>query len=141
MRRSSLVHLGLLAALVSACGLDSDGSVSVAPASVAPSPFLSAPERIPLPPGFPVPPGASAAAMANDDLGLIGLWTTDAVGSTAYDFFVRALPAAGYTIKGAYAGDTVAQFLFITPSGATLQIDLSATPSLTTRIEVRLPRP
>jgi hypothetical protein len=140
MFRSSLLHLGLVAALISACGLDSGEPASLTPASVAAAPSISASERIPLPAGFPVPPGASPVAMPDDDPGLIGLWTTEAAGSTAYDFFLKALPAAGYPIKGAYAGDTVAQFLLTTPSGATLQIDLYTNPNLTTRIEVRLPR-
>jgi hypothetical protein len=79
--------------------------------------------------------------MPDDDPGLIGLWTSDAPGSAAYDFFIGALPAAGYPIQGAYAGGAVAQFRFATPAGATWEIDLTANPDLTTRIELRLPRP
>jgi hypothetical protein len=136
MRRSLIVELAFLTALIPACGPKPS-----TPESPVASLSGSALERIPLPVGFPIPPGASPVAMSNDDAGLIGLWTTEAVGSTVYDFFVRALPAAGYRIKGAYAGDTVAQFLFTAPSGGTLQIDLYLNPNTTTRIEVRLPRP
>lgn len=136
MRRSLIVQLAFLTALVPACGHEPS-----TPESPAASSSASAAERIPLPAGFPIPPGASPAAMPNEDPGLIGLWTTEADGSTVYDFFIRALPAAGYPIKGAYAGDTVAQFLFTTPDGATLQIDVYLDPTMTTRIDVRLPRP
>lgn len=141
MRCSSLVLIGVVAALLSACSLDADRSVSRASAPVGPSPSVAAPQRVPLPAGFPVPTGASPVALPNDDPGLIGLWTMDAGGSAAYDFFLQALPAAGFPISGAYAGDTVAQFFFTIPGGATLQIDLSSAPDQTTRIDVRLPRP
>ena len=49
-------------------------------------------------------PGAAPVAMPNDDPGLIGLWTTDLPGSGAYDFYVVALPAAGYPIVAVYPG-------------------------------------
>ena len=141
MRRSLLAHPALVVTLVSACSLEAIGSASLPLGSVAASPSSAAPQRVPLPSGFPVPPGASPIAPPSDDPGLIGLWTIDAAGSAAYDFFLRALPAAGFPITGAAAGDTVAQFQFRVPGGTTLQIDIYAAPNLTTRLEVRLPRP
>ena len=135
MRRSLPAHLALVVTLISGCSVDAVGSASLA------APSNPSPQRIPLPSGFPVPPGASPLVMPSDDPGLIGLWTIDAAGSAAYDFFLRALPAAGFPITGAAAGDIVAEFQFRVPGGATLQIDISANPKLTTRIEVRLPRP
>ena len=146
MRRSFVGSILLVAALAGGCSPGPTGSASTgadpsASQSALPLPSTSPPRRVPLPRGFPIVPGAVAAPLPDDDPGLIGLWTSDQPGSTAYDFLLGALPAAGYPIRGAYPGDTVAQFLFSTPSGATWQIDLSTTPSLTTRIEVRLPRP
>ncbi len=123
--------------MASASSAASDSAPSESAASV---PSASTPARVPLPPGFPVVPGAVPAAMPDDDPGLIGAWTSDQHGSVAYDFFLVALPAAGYPVEGAYAGDTVAQFVFSTPGGATWQIDLTTNPDGTTRIEVRLPR-
>ena len=141
MRRSLPAHLALVVTLISGCSVAAVGSASLAPASVAAAPSNPSPQRIPLPSSFPVPPGASPLVMPSDDPGLIGLWTIDAAGSAAYDFFLRALPAAGFPITGAAAGDIVAEFQFRVPGGATLQIDIYANPNLTTRIEVRLPRP
>jgi hypothetical protein len=80
-------------------------------------------------------------ALPNDDPGLIAQWMMVTGGSAAYDFFLRALPAAGFPVTGSAAGDIVAELQFTGPSGATLQIDIYANPNLTTRIEVRLPRP
>jgi hypothetical protein len=141
MPRSLLVHLVLAATLISACSIDAVGSGSLPAASVAAPRPSAAPQRIPLPSGFPEPPGASPIALPSNDPGLIGLWTIEGAGSAAYDFFLRALPAAGFPIADAAAGDVVAEFRFKVPGGATLQIDIYATPNLTTRIEVRLPRP
>jgi hypothetical protein len=141
VRRSLLAHLALVVTLVSACSLEAFGSASLQPGSMAASRSSAAPQPVPLPSGFPVPRGASPIALPSDDPGLIGLWTIDAAGSAAYDFFLRALPAAGFPIIGAAAGDIVAQFRFGVPGGTILQIDIYANPNLTTRIEVRMPRP
>jgi hypothetical protein len=141
MRRGWVVAFGLVASLIVACNRAPFPSAMQHLESAAASASVPAPQRIPLPPGFPLPPGSAPQAMPNEDPGLIGLWTIDAGGSAAYNFFLQALPAAGFPISGAYAGDTVAQFLFTIPGGATLQIDLSSTKALTTRIGVRLPRP
>ena len=141
MRNSLLARMALVVTLISACSLEVAGSASLQPGSVAVSPSSAAFQRVPLPSGFPVPPGALPIALPSDDPGLIGLWTIDAAGSAAYDFFLRALPPAGFPITGAAAGDIVAQFQFRVPGGTNLQIDIYANPDLTTRIEVRLPRP
>lgn len=147
MRRSTLGPLVLVAAITGACGpgptASSPRDATGAPASPSAesSPSISPPRRVPLPAGFPIVPGAVAAPMPDGDAGLIGLWTSDRPGSVAYDFFLAALPASGYPIQAAVAGGAVAQFLFSTPGGATWQIDLYTDPDLTTRIEVRLPRP
>jgi hypothetical protein len=96
---------------------------------------------VPLPSGFPVLPGAVPAAMVNDDPGLIGLWNSDQLGSTAYDFYVSALPAAGYPIVGLYPGGGVALIRFRTASGAIWQMVAHGGPGGTEAIEIRLDRP
>jgi len=146
MRRSFVVHLALLAALVAGCGIGSGESASAgasdpltpeAAASTAPS----APERIPLAGDFPVLPGAVRAAMPNDDPGLIGLWTSDQPGSNAYDFFVAALPAAGYPIVGRYPGGAAAVIRFSLPNGGIWQMVAREGGDGALVIEIRLDRP
>jgi hypothetical protein len=139
MRRQCVIVLVALAALLSACGA-ARGSASLTPESVAGSPSTSPPQRIPLPGGFPVVPGAVQVAMPNDDPGLIGLWTTDLPGSGAYDFFVNALPAAGYRIVAAYPGGGAAVIRFSLPDGAIWQVVTRAGPDGSVAIEVRLDR-
>lgn len=140
MRRQPVVHLAVLAALISACG-PSEGSASPGPASFAGSAPASAPQRAPLPGGFPVVPGAVQVAMPNDDPGLVALWTTDLPGTDAYDFYVNALPAAGYRIVAVFPGGGGAVIRFSLPDGAIWQVVTRAGPGGAVAIEVRLDRP
>lgn len=140
MRRQPVVHLAVLAALISACG-PSTGSASPGPESLAASPPASTRQRIALPPGFPVLTGALSAPMPNDDPGLVALWTTDLPGSGAYDFYVSALPEAGYRIVAVYPGGAGAVIRFSLPDGAIWQVLTRAVPDGTVAIEVRLDRP
>lgn len=140
MRRSSVIPLAVVATLFSACSL-AGGSGSQTPESVAASPSTSAPQRIPLPPGFPVPAGAAPVPMPDDDPGLIALWTTDLPGSGAYDFLLNALPAAGYRIVAVYPGGAVAVIRFSLPNGALWQVVTRGGPEGSVAIEVRLDRP
>ena len=88
-----------------------------------------------------MPPGAAPIAMPEDDPGLIGLWTTGVRGSGAYDFYLEALPAAGYRIVAVYPGGAAAVIRFGLPDGAIWQVVTRAGPDATVAIEVRLDRP
>ena len=110
---------------------------------LAATPTASGPgrERQVLPSGFPILPGAVPSAMANDDPGLIALWSTQRQGSAAYDFYVAALPGAGYPIVGLYPGGDVAAIRFRVPDGAIWQMVARGGTGATTAIEIRLDRP
>lgn len=82
---------------------------SQVPASVAPSPEAARPTP---PAGFPVFPGASPAALPADDPGVAARWITEEVGSAPYDFYVAALPAAGFAVLGSYPGGAGAVIVF-----------------------------
>ena len=136
--------VGLVVLLVAGCG-----AVEVRSGLVpGPSPPTTASggasptsqQRASLPPGFPVLPGATKAPMPVDDPGLVGLWVTDLAGSAPYDFYVGALPAAGYPIVGAYPGGAAAVIRFTLPDGAVWQVVVRGGPIATTIIEVRLDR-
>ena len=97
--------------------------------------------RVPLPAGFPVLTGAVPAAMPDDDPGLIALWTSDQPGSATYDFYVAALPAAGYRILGLYPGGEWAIIRFGLPDGAIWQVVAHDMGDGRAAIEVRWDRP
>lgn len=145
MKRSVVLHLALVVALASACDPGGE-SASAAPgpsppASVAVSAPASAEERAPLPSGFPALAGATPLPLPSDDPGLVALWRSDLLGSAAYDFYLRALPAAGFRIVAAYPGGAAAVIRFSVPDGATWQVVIRAGPDQTVAIEVRLDRP
>lgn len=108
---------------------------AVASASTAVS--LSPVEHPALPARFPVLPGARPEALRDDDPVTIASWTSDEVGPVAYDFYVRALPAAGYPTWGLFPGGAVAIIRFTAPGGVTWQLVLTRD-GKGTRIEVRL---
>jgi hypothetical protein len=114
---------------------------SSAASSVSSAESRSAVVRTPLPSGFPVLPGAAPDPLPDDDPGLIGVWQTDQVGSAAYDFYVDALPAAGYPIVGLYPGGEVALIRFRVPDGEVWQMVARGKGDGTVAIEVRLDRP
>ena len=140
MRCLSVVQLVLAAALISACSL-AGGSGSTTPESAVASRSASPLQQVPLPRGFPVPAGATPAVMPVDDPELIGLWTAEVHGSDAYDFYVRALPSAGYRIVAAYPGGAAAVIRFSLPDGAIWQVVMRTGPDGSVAIEVRLDRP
>jgi hypothetical protein len=61
-----------------------------------------------VPADFPVMPGATLASRSDMEPGGIATWMTDAHGPRVYDFYVAALPAAGFSIEGLYPGGSVA---------------------------------
>ena len=153
MPRPWIAVFALLATLASGCspawtdiasgGPSLEGGSQSAPAgppvTVGPSP--SAFLRVPLPSGFPVLPGAMVAAMPVDDPGLIGLWESDQLGSAAYDYYLVALPQAGYPIVGLYPGGDVAVIRFRARGGEIWQLVAHGAPDGLVVIEVRLDRP
>jgi hypothetical protein len=143
MRASSIVHFLLLAGLTAGCGMPTESGSPSAAASADASATASASsvERAQLPEGFPVLPGAVPAAMPEDDLGLIAMWTSDQPGSATYDFYVTALPAAGYRILGLYPGGEWAIIRFALPDGAIRQVVAHDTGDGRAAIEVRWDRP
>ena len=140
------IRLLLLVLAVGGCSI---GTVSPSPrgseAGVVPSASTGVPvslvQRRALPGGFPILPGAVPKPMPDDDPGLIGLWQSDELGSAAYDFFVAALPAAGYPIIGRYPGGEVALIRFGAPEGEIWQMVAHTAPDGRLAIEIRLDRP
>jgi hypothetical protein len=147
MRPSMTVPLVVLALLVAGCSVAETASpppgasASASSPSASPEPVTSIGDRRPLPSGFPVLPGAVPVPMPPDDLGLIGLWESDRVGSAAYDFYVAALPEAGYPIVGLYPGGEVALIRFSVPGGEIWQVLAHGAADGGVAIEVRLDRP
>jgi hypothetical protein len=94
-----------------------------------------------LPNGFPVMEGAVPMPLARDDPGLIALWESDRLGSSTYDFYTGALPAAGYRVIGLYPGGEVALIRFLAAGGAVWQIVVHGAADGRVAIEVRLDRP
>jgi hypothetical protein len=86
-------------------------------------------------------PRATAVPMPQDDVGLIGVWESDQAGSAAYDFYLEALPAAGYPIIGRYPGSEVAVIRFRVPEGDIWQMVAHGTADGRVAIEIRLDRP
>ena len=145
MARHPVTALLLFAIATAACST-ADGSpparASAEPAGSASS-GLSTVEvgRRQLPAGFPILPGATGIDMPADDPGLIGLWETDQLGSAVYDFYVAALPAAGYPVVGLYPGGEVALIRFTAEGGEVWQMVAHGIAGGRVAIEIRLDRP
>ena len=142
-RRLSILVAVLVTVLAGACSTDASPTAppphgSGAPVtSGVPGSFEGHP---PLPSGFPVMDGAVRMPRQPDDPGLIALWESADADSAAYDFYVAALPAAGYPIVGLYPGGGVALIRF-TVDGEIWQVVAHASTDGKVAIEVRLDRP
>ena len=141
-RRSILLAI-LVALLTAACGLEHSptprpGGSGAPIASAAPPVSSGLHPQLPI--GFPVMTGAIGKPLPADDPGLIALWERDETGSSAYDFYVAALPAAGYPIVGLYPGGGVALIRF-RAQGEIWQVVARAAANGGVAIEVRLDRP
>jgi hypothetical protein len=97
--------------------------------------------RVELPAGFPVLPGAVAEMLPAGEPGTIARWSSDQDGPVAFEFYVDALPAAGYRTIGLFPGGAVAVILFQTPSGERWELVLTLDDEGGTRIEVRTAQP
>lgn len=139
--------VAMLAALAAGCALSPGASLMPsAPSTEASATVMEAPAgsdsvRPSLPPGFPVMPGASPGRLPEDDPGLIAAWTSDQRGSAAYDFYVVALPAAGYPVEGLYPGGEWALIRFRLADGAIWQLLVHGTVADPVEVQVRLDRP
>ncbi|MEO8638446.1 MAG: hypothetical protein ABI458_00870 [Chloroflexota bacterium] len=140
-------RLALMAIVVGGCSVagtrspPAEGSPQASSAFLSSGPSGSAAVRRPLPSGFPIMPRAAPVPMPRDDPGLIGTWESDQAGSAAYDFYVEALPAAGYPIVGRYPGGEVAVIRFEVADGEVWQMVAHPTPEGGVAIEIRLDRP
>jgi hypothetical protein len=95
-----------------------------------------------VPADFPVMPGASLASGADSNPVLIATWTTDADGPRVYDFYIAALPAAGFSIVGLYPGGSVAIIRLRHGSDPILKLVITrASPSSGTEMELRVDGP
>ena len=146
MKRWVVMYLALVVALATACDPGRESAPAATPgpsppASTGVSAPASAGERAPLPSGFPALRGAVLLPVQGDDPGLVALWSSDLLGSAAFDFYLRALPAAGYRIVAAYPGGAAAVIRFSAPDGAIWQVVIRAGPDQTVAIEVRIDRP
>ena len=142
--RAAVLGLVLLAtSAISACrpGPSTNDAPTPAASRGTTTPASAGPSesRVELPPGFPVLPGAVREQLQpTDDPGTIARWSSDQVGPVAYDFYVEALPAAGYPTTGLYPGGAVAIIGFETPSDEGWELVLTLEPgSGGTVIEVR----
>jgi hypothetical protein len=79
-----------------------------------------------VPDGFPVMPGADPVTPVPSEPGLLARWTTAANGSDVYDFYVDALPVAGFDVLGQFPGGAAAIIRFGTPDGTDLDVSLTA---------------
>lgn len=86
-------------------------------------------------------PGALRVAAVTDDPGLIAEWTSDELGSAAYDFYAEALPATGFPIVGLYPGGDVAVIRFRVRDGAIWQMVAHGRGAGIATIQIRLDRP
>ncbi len=97
-------------------GLPSSGGTD---AATRPPTGTSAPPA--LPPRFPVMPGASSGPLPSGP-GVVARWTVEMVGSAPYDFYLHALPAAGYPIVGRYPTEHAALIRFEVSAGTIWQL-------------------
>jgi hypothetical protein len=142
MLRATGLVLILVGALT-ACRAGGEASARLtAVASTSPTANSSpAGTRPGLPADFPVLPGAVEIAPPLDDLAVAARWTTDQVGTVAFDFYSAALPAAGYAVEGSYPGGEWAAIRFTGPAGRLWQLVIHELDLHTAQIEVRIDRP
>jgi hypothetical protein len=121
----------------------SDGATPRISASTLPSASalasLGQASRPKLPVDFPVPAGAQTTTLPGDP-SVIARWTYGKAGSDAYDFYVQALPGAGYTILGQFPGGGGAVIRFQLADGRIWQV-VTEPDGGRTRITVQTDRP
>jgi hypothetical protein len=147
----------LLALATFGCGLPSEAGRS---SGAAPSPITTHPSRSTattdaaspsdvgstpselastLPAGLPVMPEANPNRLPND-ASVVARWTVPVVGSAAYDFYVKELPEAGFTIVGTYPSERAALIRFRDQGGRIWQL-LAELVGDRTQVTVQTDRP
>jgi hypothetical protein len=133
----------VLLLLLAACGPAATATSSLgAPATAsATTTAIPSPGGSPLatvPTGLPVMPGSEPVAPLPNDPQLLARWTSAADGAQVYDFFVEALPDAGFQVDQLAPGGEAAIITFSTPDRSQLVLSLTAR-GAGTRIDLRLP--
>ena len=130
-----------VAAGVSACappaGTGSQGVIASATPVPIDSGSAAATPPAAVPEGFPVFPGAESVTPPAE-AGLVARWIASADGAEVYDYYVEALPAAGFAIEQLYPGGDAAVIRFSLPDGHLLDVSLTAGGS-GTQVDLRLP--
>lgn len=134
----------LVAMSVAACAQPSPPATATAPATAIPRSASSStpiPSRVPsptpfagvranLPADFPVPPDAVALPLP-EGTAVIARWRVPGFGADVYDFYLDALPAAGFPISAVAPGEGVAIIRFEAAPGLTWQLDMTGDPEST----------
>jgi hypothetical protein len=145
-RRTAVRHsarlLGLLL-LLAACGPAATATSSVGTAATATAkPTASATPSVSpvatVPAGFPIMSGSRAVEPLPREPRLVARWTSEENGARIYDFFVEALPTAGFQIDQLAPGGDAAIIVFSAPDGSQFSLSLTADGG-GTRIDLRLP--
>ena len=114
---------------LAACSSDGEAASGSPGPAVTATPLASASERPPrgaVPDGFPVMEGAELVTPPPAELGLVARWTADVAGPAVYDYYVAALPAAGFRVEQAFPGGAAAVIRFRVPDGRQLDLSLTA---------------
>jgi hypothetical protein len=82
-------------------------------------------------------PGSEEVASLPDDPELVARWTSTGNGAQVYDFFVQALPAAGFGVDQLAPGGEAAIITFSGPGDSQYAVSLTAQDA-GTRIDLRL---
>jgi hypothetical protein len=138
VRLLSLALIPML--LLAACGplaTATSSQEAAATSSPAASSTPGASVSTAVPAGFPVMPASEAVLPLPDDPQLLARWTTTASGAQVYDFYVHALPAAGFRIDQLAPGGEAAIIRVSRPAGPPLEVSLTAQGD-GTRIDLRL---
>jgi hypothetical protein len=85
--------------------------------------------------------GAVPATPLPAEPGLLARWMTGANGAEVYDFYVDALPDAGFAVEQLAPGGAVAVIGFTTREGRLLNLALTAGSGGGTRVDLREPGP
>lgn len=128
------VTLSILAALLLGCGAapaatEVSGATATTTSSptpgvdASPTPGEATRAATPaIPAGMPIYPGAEEETPT---AGTTARWATDADPPDVYDFFLEALPAAGFTVDAALPGGDAAIIRFTSRGGTAYQLDLT----------------
>ncbi|HET6746002.1 MAG TPA: VOC family protein [Candidatus Limnocylindria bacterium] len=129
-----------ITSVMAACGSPGPSApapqVSATPSALATSASSEGPSSA-VPDGFPVIAGAGSVTFPADR-NLLARWLTDANGAQVYDFYVEALPPAGFEIEQVAPGGAAAVIGFRAPDGRLLEIALTASDG-GTQIDLRVP--